>query len=350
MYYLHNTDLGFAFKNRGSVSIATKFDNIKMLNDKILQIPEIEETVIGYLPLATRYFGIWDWGAISNWDERPKNAENVHLNCLGVSEQYIDYYEFKLVEGEMLNDTDNADAVMINQAAAKAFGWKTAVGKSFEGGYQVKGVINDVYCSAPTVSAPPSFYFQPHDTRDGKKYRIAGANSCVLFKYSGKWKTCFEKIKAIVDRDFPNSLPEFYNTEEEYNRFLKSENMLLKILTLISFVCIIVCIFGFVSMVSLTCEERRKEIAIRKINGATLKDILDIFLKEHLTLLAVGAAIAFPAGYIIMKQWLEQYVVQTEMSAWVYVAILLVLIIAIVLCVGGKVWRTSRENPINAIK
>ena len=115
-------------------------------------------------------------------------------------------------------------------------------------------------------------------------------------------------------------------------------------------VCMIVCIFGFVSTVSLTCEERRKEIAIRKINGATIKDILDIFFKEHLTLLVIGALIAFPAGYLIMRRWLENYVVQTEMSAWVYVSILLALFVAIVLCVGGQVFRTSRENPINAIK
>jgi ABC-type antimicrobial peptide transport system permease subunit len=103
-------------------------------------------------------------------------------------------------------------------------------------------------------------------------------------------------------------------------------------------------------MVSLTCEERRKEIAIRKINGATIKDILDIFFKEYLTLLAVGALIAFPVGYIIMKRWLESYVLHTEMSAWIYLSILLALIMAIVMCVGGKVYATSRENPINAIK
>jgi ABC-type antimicrobial peptide transport system permease subunit len=102
-------------------------------------------------------------------------------------------------------------------------------------------------------------------------------------------------------------------------------------------------------MVSLTCEERRREIAVRKINGATVKDILDIFFREYLALLAVGALIAFPAGYIIMKRWLEGYVLQTEMSLWVYVSILLALIMAIVLCVGGKVYKTSRENPINAI-
>jgi ABC-type antimicrobial peptide transport system permease subunit len=111
-----------------------------------------------------------------------------------------------------------------------------------------------------------------------------------------------------------------------------------------------VCVFGFVSIVSLTCEERRREIAIRKINGATIKDILDIFFNEYLTLLAVGALVAFPAGYLIMRRWLEQYVLQTEMSAWIYLSILLALFMAIVLCVGGRVYKTSRENPVNSIK
>jgi ABC-type antimicrobial peptide transport system permease subunit len=102
-------------------------------------------------------------------------------------------------------------------------------------------------------------------------------------------------------------------------------------------------------MVSLTCEERRKEIAIRKINGATIKDILDIFFKEYLTLFIVGALIAFPAGYAIMKRWLEGYALQTAMSSWVYLSILLALIMAIVMCVGGRVYKTSRENPVEAI-
>jgi hypothetical protein len=51
-----------------------------------------------------------------------------------------------------------------------------------------------------------------------------------------------------------------------------------------------------------------------------------------------------------MKRWLEEYVVQTEMSAWIYAAILLALIMAIVLCVGRKVYKTSRENPAEAVK
>jgi ABC-type lipoprotein release transport system permease subunit len=203
----------------------------------------------------------------------------------------------------------------------------------------VKGVVKNIYKFAPTIAAEPFYYHRPPNVRQ----------STILFKYEGDWKICMEKIKKIIEKEIPGRHYLYYNMEEEYDKYFKSENTLLAILTVVSLVCIIVCIFGFVSMVSLTCEERRKEIAIRKINGATIKDILDIFFKEYLTLLAIGALIAFPVGYIIMKRWLQNYVIQTEMSVWVYVSILLALIMVIVLCVGGRVYKTSRENPVNAL-
>jgi len=103
-------------------------------------------------------------------------------------------------------------------------------------------------------------------------------------------------------------------------------------------------------MVSLTCEERRKSIAIRKITGATSADILAIFAKEYALLLAIGAAIAFPAGFFIMQRWLEQYVKQTSITAWLYLSILLTLALVIVLCVGWRVYKSSIENPAETIK
>jgi cell division protein FtsX len=342
MYYLHNTsDLGFSFKNRGSINIQISHDQTTVLNDKMKQIPEITKTVVGHSPMLPQPFPYLGIG-ISDWEDKPKDAEYLFINGLNISEEYSKFYELELVEGEFLRDDDDKKYVLINESAAKAFGWYKSVGKSFYN-YVVKGVVKNIYNSAPTIAPSPLMYGHRDSNHNSLLYSV-------LFKYDeGNWKTCIEKIKKIVEKEFPNRYFEYHNAEEEYNKYLKSENALLAILTAVSLVCLMVCIFGFVSMVSLTCEERRKEIAIRKINGATIKDILDIFFKEYLTLLAIGALIAFPLGYIIMKRWLQQYVLQTEMSAWVYLSILLALILVIILCVGGRVYKTSRENPVNAL-
>jgi ABC-type antimicrobial peptide transport system permease subunit len=245
---------------------------------------------------------------------------------------------------------------MINETAAKILGWKDPVGKQIvahstpEPGfasisetqsYTIKGVIKDI-CRSFTEPVGPLIL----------KRMISVGYQSVLFKYrEGTWETCKGKIQQLLKEKYPDIANDISINKEDidYNEYLKSENAMFTILTVISAVCLIVCIFGFVSIVSLTCEERRKEIAIRKINGATIKDILDIFFKEHLTMFAAGAFIAFPVGYIVMKGWLEGYVLQTEISTWIYLSILLVLIMTIVLCVGGRVYKTSSENPINAI-
>jgi hypothetical protein len=339
MYHLHSSDLGFAIKDRGSISLFSEVD-INMLNNKIQQIPEITETVAGCEPLIPQLSR--SNYRISEWEDKPENADPVDLEgVVSISKEFIEYYELKTVEGEFAYDRNKR--CFINESAAKAFGWHSAVGKTF-GGFIAEGIIRNTYHLSPTVAAKPSHY----SITIGKPQKMKPS---ILFKFNeGSWKTCKRKIEEIVSNEYPNQFFLIASAEEEYDKFLKSENTLLRILTLVSLVCVFVCIFGFVSMVSLTCEERRKEIAIRKIHGATVKDILDIFFKEHLTLLVVGTLIAFPIGYLIMRRWLENYVLQTEMSAWIYILILLALFMAIVLCVGGRVYKTSRENPINSIQ
>jgi ABC-type antimicrobial peptide transport system permease subunit len=141
-----------------------------------------------------------------------------------------------------------------------------------------------------------------------------------------------------------------YNDEEEYDKYLKSENALIKLLAFGSVICILICVFGFVSLVSLTCQERRKEIAIRKINGATTGDIITIFIKEYFLLLLAGAIIAFTTGFFIMQRWLENYVKQTSISAWIYLLIFCAMALVLVLCVGWRVYRASVENPAEVVK
>jgi ABC-type antimicrobial peptide transport system permease subunit len=353
MHHLHNSDdLGFSFKNRGSIFpldektqtiMGEVLDKklIEALNDKMRQIPEIKETITESYSLLPRV--LRGTSVITDWDGKQGDA-TINIDDEVVSERYIKFYELKLIEGEFYRDDDDSKYVLINELAAEAFGWNKATGKSFTDDrgirYEVKGVIKNIYKFAPTYAHKPSFYHHRSD-------QVA----VILFKYNeGSEKICLEKIKKIIEKDFPGLYYEYHNLEKEYDKYLRSENALFAILTTVSLVCLIVCIFGFVSMVSLTCEERRKEIAIRKINGATIKDILDIFFKEYLTLLAIGALIAFPIGYVIMKPWVEQYVLQTEISAWIYLSILFALIMVIVMCVGRRVYKTSRENPINAIK
>ena len=340
IYFLHHTDeLGFAFQNRGAVIINDKGVDSHVLANHMKQIPEITQVVDGMTNLvppeghtSLRF---------NSWDDKPANTGNINIEKMYVSSEYCNFYEFKLVAGEMLNDANSDSLVLINESAAKDFGWPNPVGKRFIG-IKVKGVIKNIYNLGPTVPAKPVYY-----SAKGQSF----GRSTVLFKYKDDmWKSCKEKIERLMKKEYTNFHYTIFNSEETYNGFLKSENALIKLLSFVSVICVVICVFGFVSMVSLTCEERRKAIAIRKINGATVGDILSIFAKEYFLLLIIGATIAFPASYFIMQRWLEQYVKQTDIPVWIYLSILFVLALLIVLCVGWRVYKTSSENPAEVVK
>ncbi|MDR2009312.1 MAG: ABC transporter permease [Bacteroidales bacterium] len=345
MHYIHNSDLGFDFKNRAAIRIyKMKLDDT--FENHLRQIPEITETVTAGLHnlLPNEQMTGFD---ISEWDDKPTDAKGFWIMEINMSVKYESFYAFQLLEGEMLLDDESKHNVLINESAVKLFGWNEPVGKSFYWNsvkFIVKGVLKDIYNHTPATSAKPILF-----NRDNRYNGIY-----ILFKYmDGTWDVCKNKIERMLNGKYPeinSSAIRIFNSEEEYDKFFKPENALLNMLTFAASVCVIICISGFVSTVSLTCEERRREIAIRKINGATVKDILDIFFKEYLTLLAAGALIAFPVGYYIMKRWLEQYVIQTEINAWIYLSILLILVFLIVVCVGKTVYKASRENPVEILK
>jgi len=77
---------------------------------------------------------------------------------------------------------------------------------------------------------------------------------------------------------------------------------------------------------------------------------MNIFFKEYLILLALAALTAFPAGYLIMKRWLEGYVKQTSMDAWLYVAIFLMVFAVIVFSIVYMVWKAANKNPAEVVK
>ena len=287
----------------------------------------------------------------SFWDDQTDSVEDVILDLMFISPEYASFYEFRLLYGHLLTEADPDTVVLLNETAVKRFGWHDPIGKQFEGKYTVKGVIKNIHNLAPTIPDKAVCYaLYPQSKQTwGASYHIGRT---VLFKYQkGTWQTCKEKIEQLVARDYPDLADAIVisNTEEEYDKFLKMENILIKLLSFVSVVCVLICVFGFISMVSLTCEERRKSIAIRKINGATVRDILAIFSKEYFLLLLVGAAIAFPPGFFIMQSWLEKYIKQTSIPAWLFLSILVVMALVIVLCVGWRVYKAGVENPAKVV-
>ena len=344
LHFLNHSDVGMERKNRAALMIHAKTDK-QMLQERIKQLAEVEEVIGASSPLIPTQ-GLMSRN-YSTWEDKPEGAEGISIEIILESAPYMNFYGFTLVEGEMLQPSSPETDIVLNEAAVKALGWHKATGKYLgrgKGKHRVIGVVKDWHITSPTMPIHPTA-FQLSD-----QFAYEGS-TCILIKFKeGTWNACKEKVEAIIKETYPNARMELTNTEEEYNKFLTSENALLRMLTILSLVCILISVFGIYSQIVLTCEQRRKEIAIRKVNGAHIKDILAMFAKEYATLLAIASVIAFSMGYAIMKHWLESYTLQTPVGWWIFASIFVGIALVVAISIGYRVWKAANENPAKVVK
>lgn len=351
LYFLKYTDLGMERHNIANVAIWN--GDIKQWTGKIAALPMVTEVLPPhYFPIIPT--GPMMYAEMNYWENMPERMEEpITVGIMPAMKDFFDFYDLELIEGEQLSEKSSPNDIVIDENTLQIFGWKRGVGKALgyekDGkvlhSYRVVGVVRS-FCYRPPTSIPGGIAFQRPQAQD---YLLSRAS--ILFKFEeGSWNECRKAIENMHKEDFPNAYLRLFNEEEEYDKYLRSENVLMKLLSFVSLVCILISLFGIFSLVTLSCEQRRKEIAIRKVNGAQVYHILQLFFREYLFLLVIAVIIAFPVGYVLMKQWIDRYVRQTAIEVWIYVAILGVIGLFILLCIGCRVWKAVSQNPAEVIK
>ena len=178
---------------------------------------------------------------------------------------------------------------------------------------------------------------------------MSASEAYFLIRYqSGLKKELKRQLEEMFDGMDVNY--EIYFTEDKYYESLEKDKHLKNLILGLGIVCMLISVFGIWSMVSLACQERRREIAVRKVHGARVKDILSMFVRDYGKMVMVSILLAFVTGFLIMHRWLQQFPLQTLISWWIYAGILVAMALVICLTVGHKVIKTASENPAEVIK
>ena len=348
IYFLTNVDLGWERKNIASINLLYPDNDFETIADKIRQFSCTREVVTGHCCLLPKSSGFSQ--TFDNWDGKEDAAKSIDMLCLWNCEKTVSFYNLKLLEGEIVKPTET-NSIMINESAVKALGMSDPIGKKlYQKGrtWTIVGIIKDFHITAPTEPVQP-YTLVAVDILKGIGFSLGKGQILIKF-HDGRWKELKNRIDSIFSREYPEVRYRLYNPEEEDGGYLKSEDALIKLLSFVAMVCVLIAAFGIFSLITLSCEQRRKEIAVRKVNGATIRDILIMFIKEYILLLLIAAAIAFPIGYVLMKRWLENYIEQTTINAWIYLVIAGGIAIIIFACIGWRVWQAARQNPAEVIK
>ena len=264
---------------------------------------------------------------------------------------------FTVLEGTLPREDDwLPDQLIITETIRNQLGLTSAVGQTVE--YKtyddtftgtIIAVIRDILLHDVHDGAPKLYCaFRPLNPRE--KELIESRTNYVAFTFDPRQKAdVVRRIKEMME-PYPELPWNLEFGEDTFSYQIRCDVNLARLLAAVTAVCIVIAIFGVYSIITLACRQRRKEIALRKIHGAKLRDILALFVKDYGTILVVSSAIAFAVGYLIMHGWMETYVRRTPFSWWVFAAILAATALLIALSVGTRVWRTARENPADVIK
>jgi hypothetical protein len=349
--YLRQHDLGMELHNRGYFAL-DRTENTSPFVEKLKQLPMITEVLpADYRPLVsdigTTVGQIYQWEGLEQKLDVP-----MPINLFVGDETLARFYGLTLLAGEWLNEFSGYGEIVINESLARRMGYtpEEAVGKHIRMGLQtanqkIKGVVKDFQYKAPTEQLPNTGFII------GDEMGLMLWKNGILFRFKeGTWDACRTAIEQLCRKEAPDKEITLVNEEESYNKYLQSEAMLARLLAFASLICMLVAIFGIYSLVTLTCEQRRKEIAIRKVNGATVRNILSLFYREYIVLLLLAALPAFPLAYILVKHWIETYTRQMSIPIAPALGVFLVLLLVVGLSISWRVWRAAHENPAEVIK
>lgn len=346
MNYINAKELGFDKEKLLAIhNNSLSWSSLNNLKNDLLQNPElINASITGFIPV------------VKNRENRIlfkdgiKTSSLTSYNIWFVDRSYTETLGIKILEGRGFSDKYRTDsnAVLINQSALRAFGWDDPIGKTIgrpksesEMSYfKVIGVIDDFNYESVHNPIMPLVLFL--DYSSGALTLRLGENvdiPILINLLKEKW-TEYEPNRPL---DYS-----FYN--ESLNSMYASESKLNQILVAFTVIAFFVSCLGLIGLAMFTTEQRKKEIGIRKVVGASITQVGKLLSYDFTKLVIIAFLIATPVSYYVMSKWLENYAYQTKISWWIFVLAGFISYITAMIAIGYQSYKASSANPVETLR
>ena len=342
--------IGFDQENLVAIKINDQlFDKDVVLKEQLLSVPEVKNVSF------TRFYPGKIRASINNGELIKKNGEKerIEISWMYTDADVFDVFGLKLADGQIgrMKNSLLQNKVVVNETFIKKHGISEdplGVRIKFKGKeHEVIGVVKDFHLSSIDIPIIPLMLTnRKQDNRffsfySIMKLQVEDAKS--LFKVVAK-------IKSIGKELSPDYPVEISFIDAAVDQMYKSELQFRQIFTLFAGSSIFICCLGIFALSFTDSRRRIKEIGVRKVNGARVREILSMLNKDFIKWVAVAFIIACPVAYYAMNKWLENFAYKTSLSWWIFaLAGVLALGIAL-LTVSWQSWRAATRNPVEALR
>jgi putative ABC transport system permease protein len=272
--------------------------------------------------------------------------EHLLANVLETDADFASTYNIHLSKGRFFNPqlkTDTANSIVINEAMASYLNWKDPVGKKLEI-YEARkgriiGVMKDFnFASLREKIQPLAIILNDNPLYVSVKLQ-AGSMQSTLKAIEKTWKQ--------YDNQFPF---DYFFMDEQLNKYYKSDERLLKVLSIFASLAIIIACIGLFGLSIYTAKQRTKEIGIRKVLGASITGIVGLLSKDFIKLVAIAILIASPIAWWAANKWLQDFAYRINITAWIFFAAGTATIVIALLTVSLQAIKAAIANPVKALR
>ncbi|MEO5591606.1 MAG: ABC transporter permease [Chitinophagaceae bacterium] len=337
--YIEQKDLGFnkeqllnIYLPRDSVYRHT----VKIFQQELRMRSEITDITIGS--------GMTESGMTigSTFTSANGKKRELMFNYYSIDHRFLPVFQIKLLEGRNLSDslsTDRNESFLVNEALVKTMGWQSGLGKELEGfGHKgrIVGVVKNFYYKSLHNMVEPLVMVWNNNPINTTTLKINPGNLPV--------------VKAIYHKNFPSMAFDYAFFNEMVGKQYQQDKINMSLFNNFTILAIFVSCLGLYGLVGLITFQRKKEISIRKVLGASLAQLLSLMTKYFIKLLLVSLGIALPIAGLVMNKWLASYAYHIQLNLWMFlIPALFILIIAIVV-ISKEIIYTALANPVKSLK
>lgn len=355
--YILNKDLGFERDHAYELSTSLWYQS-EEYQQALSKNPYVINSTMATAPPFNVHMG---YSGIS-WNGCDEAVKEMPIAMLTCDSRFASTFGLQMVAGEFLrpwegwydDETKEWQSIVVNETFARQLKLDNPVGTivrystwgdSYFSDGKVIGVVRDFFFKPLQKEMIPLIInFNPQAT-DRMYVRIQPEKKAETLAYME------EQYNKIRVNQYGENIPFILTPLETiYEALYYKEIRLGKLLAFFSVFSVILSCMGIFGMISFMLEKRTREIALRKINGATVKDILALFLRELAVLVGLASLAALPVAWILMYRWMEQYAYRVSMGWWVFVLIPIGVWLVTVVTVILQVYHAARRNPVDALR
>ncbi|MDO1451374.1 ABC transporter permease [Rhodocytophaga aerolata] len=315
--------------------------HFEVVKNKLLQTGAILQVCETNSPLTQ----IWATRNSVDWPGKDPNLVADFAN-IGISYEYGATIGWQLLAGrDFAKDfTSDSKSVILNESAIRLIGLKNPIGQSllwYNEPYQIVGVVKDVISQSPYKKVKPTFY---HLLGEEASYVLAKIHP------QSTAKGALQQMEAIFQTYNPSQPFDYGFVDEEFAKKFDTEERIGQLSILFTILAIFISCLGVFGLASFLCEQRNKEMGVRKILGANTFHLWALLSKDFIVLVLTAFLIATPLAYYFIYKWLENFEYRTTITWWIFVVAGTSVLVITLLTMSYQTIKSALINPVHALR